>query len=360
MVQKTDNKMATGRDYRRPCQDKQEKCVFCENLVSQKNMRRHLTSSCEIAKDECQGKDILKEADLKLAKRKGFGDLKNIFQKSKSARTGNAGIASDHRPDGEELLLGDEDDDQMEVDYLNNQILNQSVYEEIQREELEEAEEEEANIQNPRDESVLLKKLEALNIGMSEGFNSIYQRLGEIEKEKRKELPPIAKPEDLGPEDERLWNLRKCRTLDDILDLFFELKLEYDDALPVLYCSLCIPEDSIKVETTGAQAKGVFRMTGPTLDRDGKMTREFSNLKFKISSHISRQCHTDAVELWRAREEEAQKEKTKTEVAGMRVGRIAYDGFLLGRSGANYEHEIAKGKLKKKLKDFQRCSPCHF
>ena len=61
-----------------------------------------------------------------------------------------------------------------------------------------------------------------------------------------------------------------------------------------------------------------------------------------------------------AREEEAQKEKTKTEVAGMRVGRIAYDGFLLGRSGANYEHEIAKGKLKKKLKDFQRCSPCHF
>ena len=62
MVQKTDNKMATGRDYRRPCQDKQEKCVFCENLVSQKNMRKHLTSACKIAKDECQGKDILKEA----------------------------------------------------------------------------------------------------------------------------------------------------------------------------------------------------------------------------------------------------------------------------------------------------------
>ena len=58
--------MATGRDYRRPCQDKEEKCVFCENLVSQKNMRRHLTSYCEIAKAECHGKDILKEADLKI------------------------------------------------------------------------------------------------------------------------------------------------------------------------------------------------------------------------------------------------------------------------------------------------------
>ena len=352
--------MATGRDYRRPCQDKEEKCVFCENLVSQKNMRRHLTFYCEIAKAECHGKDILKEADLKLAKRKGLGDLRSIFQKSKSARTGNAGIASDHRPDGEELLLGDEDDDQMEVDNLNNQILNQGVYEENQREELEEEEEEVANIQNPRDESVILEKLEALNIGMSEGFNSIYQRLSEIEKQKRKELPPIAKPEDLGPQDERLWNLRKCRTLEDILDLFFELKLEYDDALAVLYCSLCIPEDSIQVETTGVKAKGVFRMTGPTLDQDGKMTREFSNLKLTISDHVKARCHTESVELWRAREEEAQKEKTKNDVAGMRVGRIAYDGFLLGRSGANYEHEIAKGKFKKKLKDFQRCSPCHF
>ena len=104
-------------------------------------MRRHLTRYCEIAKAECHGKDILKEADLRSAKRKGLGDLRSIFQKSKSARTGNAGIASDHRPDGEELLLGDEDEDQMEVDNLNNQILNQGVCEENQREELEEEEE---------------------------------------------------------------------------------------------------------------------------------------------------------------------------------------------------------------------------
>ena len=55
-------------------------------------MRRHLTFYCEIAKAECHGKDILKEADLKLAKRKGLGDLRSIFQKSKSARTGNAVI----------------------------------------------------------------------------------------------------------------------------------------------------------------------------------------------------------------------------------------------------------------------------
>ena len=356
--------MATGsgREYRRPCQDNEEKCVFCENLVSQKNMKRHLTGYCEIAKAECHGKDILKEAELRSAKKRGLGDLRSLFQKSKSARTGHAGIASDHRPDGEELLLGDGDEGQMEVDNLNNQILNQGVYEENQREELEEEEEEVANIQNPRDESVILEKLEALNIGMSEGFNSIYQRLGEIEKERRKELPPLAKPEDLDPQDERLWKLRKCRTLEDILDLFFELKLEYDDALPVLYCSLCIPEDSIHVETSGVKSKGVFRMSmsGPSLDQDGKMTREFSNLKSIITNHVKASCHTKSVELWRAREEEAEKEKTKNYIAGMRVGRIAYDGFLLGRSGPNYEHEIAKGKFKKKLKDFQRCSPCHF
>ena len=197
--------MATGsgREYRRPCQDNEEKCVFCENLVSQKNMKRHLTGYCEIAKAECHGKDILKEAELRSAKKRGLGDLRSLFQKSKSARTGHAGIASDHRPDGEELLLGDGDEGQMEVDNLNNQILNQGVYEGNQREELEEEEEEEANIQNPSDESVILEKLEALNIGMSEGFNSIYQRLGEIEKERRKELPPLAKPEDLDPQDER-------------------------------------------------------------------------------------------------------------------------------------------------------------
>ena len=40
------------------------------------------------------------------------------------------------------MLLGDEDEDQIEVDNLNNQILNQGVYEENQREELEEEEEE--------------------------------------------------------------------------------------------------------------------------------------------------------------------------------------------------------------------------
>ena len=226
-------------------------------------MKRHITQYCEVARAECAGLDVMKEAEKRSAKRKGLVGVKTMFQsKPKSSKTGTV--------DREELLM-DDDDAQMDTDELNNQLLN-----------LDETLEADTNVvhhePNPIDERIL-EKLDNMSIGVGEGFNSVCERLNRLEKEKGKELPPIARPEDIGPVDERSWDLNKCVSLDDILQLLVEMKLEEEDGVPLIYCSLCCPENGV----TGYLQNGVFQLTGPASDDNGKMTKAFSNLKISIN-----------------------------------------------------------------------------
>ena len=322
-----------GKKQQFPSKTSKETCVFCDRLELQQNMKRHITQYCEVARAECAGLDVMKEAEKRSAKRKGLVGVKTMFQsKPKSAKTGTV--------DREELLM-DDDDAQMDTDELNNQLLN-----------LDETLEADTNVvhhePNPIDERIL-EKLDNMSIGIGEGFNSVCERLNRLEKEKGKELPPIARPEDIGPVDERSWDLNKCVSLDDILQLLVEMKLEEEDGVPLIYCSLCCPENGV----TGYLQNGVFQLTGPASDDNGKMTKAFSNLKISIKRHINQKCHTDQLDLWRAKEQMREKEKGKNHAAGMRVARIAYAGFEKGRSLRDFEEQVLLGKcLKTKCKIF--------
>ena len=332
--------MASGGGKKQlfPSKTNKEKCVFCDRLELQQNMKRHITQYCEVARAECAGLDVMKEAEKKSAKKKGLVGVKTMFQsKPKSAKTGTV--------DREELLM-DDDDEQMDTDQMNNQLLN-----------LDEHLETDTNVvhrepnpikPNPIDERIL-EKLENMSIGIGEGFNSVCERLNRLEKEKGKELPPIARPEDIGPVDERSWDLNKCVSLDDILQLLDEMKLEYEDDVPLIFCSLCCPENG--VTRVKAAQNGVFQLIGPASDDNGKMTKAFSNLKSSIKRHINQNCHTDQLDLWRAKEQRYEREKSKNHEAGMRVARYALTGYQKGRSYRDFEEQVLLGKcLKTKWK----------
>ena len=311
-----------------------EKCVFCETPVLQQNMKRHLTEICDVARFECRDKDILKEAEKRKAKRKGYGDVKTMFQtKPKSARVGNVSTETERRGE-EELLIDDAHDEEMETDELNNQPNETGELE---------TDTNIAHLDAPNiNINPILEKLESMSIGIGEGFKSVYERLDVLEQERRKVLPPMAKPKDLEPEaeDDRLFDLRKCVNIDDILELMEELEVEYEDGLPFIYCSVCCPQNSI----FDVKQNGVFQLTGPASEENGKMTKAFSNLKISIKKHVINSTHTKQLGIWREKEQRTEREKSKNEAAAMRVARIAYTGFQKGRSKKDFEEEVLLGK----------------
>ena len=252
-------------------------------------------------------------------------------QKQKSARTENVGTDSEHR--GEELLMEDEE---MDTDEMNNQNVDLNEIENLETNIVDH----EPNI-DPMDQRIL-EKLEKMNIGMGEGFQSVLERLDTLGATPRKEIPPIAKPEDVEVDDDRLWDLRKCSSLDDILQLFDEFNLEYEDGVPFLYCSLCCPEGSIY---NGARHPGIFHLNGPACDGAGKMTPAFSGFKSIIKSHTKSRCHIENLDRWKAEEEKRGREDTKNQCAGMRVARIAFAGYQKGRSVKDFEEQVLLGKF---------------
>ena len=326
--------MATGGGGTRTSKVTKERCVFCDKLEIQQNMKRHVTQFCETARAECDGKDVLKELERRKAKRKGLIDVKTMFQtKQKSARTENVGTDTEHR--GEELLMEDEE---MNTDEMNNQNVDLNEIEDLET--ATNIGDHEPNI-DPMDQRIL-EKLEKMNIGMGEGFQSVLERLDTLGATARKEIPLIAKPEDVEADDDRLWDLRKCSSLDDILQLFDEFNLEYEDGVPFLYCSLCCPEGSIY---NGARHPGIFHLNGPACDDNGKMTPAFSNLKSVIKNHTKTRCHIKKLDLWRAKEEENEREDSKNHAAGMRLARIALVGYQKGRSGPDFEEQVLLGEF---------------
>ena len=86
------------------------------------------------------------------------------------------------------------------------------------------------------------------------GLNNVCTKLGSMEsalqERQRLEIPDIAKPNELEPVDDRLSDLRKCASIDDVQKLLPELEKEAD----FLFCSLCLPREAIGPE----QQKGKF------------------------------------------------------------------------------------------------------
>ena len=113
---------------------------------------------------------------------------------------------------------------------------------------------------------------------------------------KRKLLPPIAKPTDMEPCDERVKQLQVCRSVQEIIDNFEEFRYRQEDGL--VMCTLCCTDEhaeSFKVGNSslhGSTVSGIFlydQSCGLSFNTNENLPRPFINLKKKFESSCHRQ-----------------------------------------------------------------------
>ena len=325
-----------------------EKCPFCGSELYTRDIRRHVTDRCKQAKIECIGKNALEEFEKLRAKRKGNQNVASLFS-SKQQKTGTTPATKSAA--GDEVLLAESDtddrhepldigdaNDNMEVDMGDN--FGPLVLGPPAALDPNENMASGANVEAQGD-----GRLSEVMSEMKISIESVCARLGSIEDvlktERRMELPNIALPENIEPEDERLINLRNCSSIQEVLDLLPEMGLaEEDGGDTFLFCSLCVPKESIKHENQMGQFSITKVSTCGEIDEEGNQTRLFRNLKGNVKRHILSTHHVNQWSLSKERQEKDEREKTKNEAAGMRLARTALQGFYKGRSARDFEDAV--------------------
>ena len=321
-----------------------ERCPFCGTDLYSRDVPRHVQERCKQARAECQGKNLMEECEKRRARQKGCQTLAQAFAKGKRARTDNGPAA------GEDLLREAEDENLGQEGGVNLEVgggildPNANIGVEINNMDFQDAVEDNlnfgeitANVKEGVDGAMLMEKMGQLAIGLDQ----VCTRIGSMEsalQDRALDIPGIAKPDDVAPEDDRLSDLKKCVSIDDILGLLCELQM--DDNRRFLFCSLCLHKDAISEDQQAGKFSISFMSTVGETDDSGNQTREFRNLKGHVKSHIQTRPHTAQWDLWKQQEEEVERLRSKNELAGMRLARIAYEGFLRGRSLRDFEEQV--------------------
>ena len=149
-------------------------------------------------------------------------------------------------------------------------------------------------------------------------------------------VPEFAKPDDVSPFDERILNLRDCRTIEQIVDVFDELVYEEDSGS--LLCELCF----VNKEAEGSRTPGHFKMVAD--DEDSEVDHEDVKKK-SIKRHFKTTQHLENWEAWKKSHDEKQALVKRNHEVGMRIARICYVEYKEGNSKRHFETEVLKAAL---------------
>ena len=310
--------------------ESKESCVFCNTEQSVKNMKRHVTMYCDKARAECPAGDLLHEWERRTAKRKGFGNM--MLFATKTPKRSDPGT---YRHDDEQLLR-EEGAEEVPMEVGNVEDFRDANANEEPFHNLHHAQTEHEIADPPVNvlHTEILEKLSDMNLGIK----SLNERMHSFESMAKKEIPQIAKPIDVEPEDDRLYDLRKCSNVNDILGHLKELAIAEDaDGGQFIFCQLCCSGDADKF---GERERGTFEIPEHVSDVVGNQSQEFRSLKNIIKRHIKSANHTDQWNVWQAKEEKEQKLRSKNQVAGLRVARTAMVGYQKGRSREDFQEQI--------------------
>ena len=132
------------------------------------------------------------------------------------------------------------------------------------------------------------KSLKEIKI-LQDNVNSLALKL-------QKKIPEFAKPDDVDPSDERILELRDCRTVEEIIETFDELVLEEETG--TLLCEICYVEK----ESQGSKYPGKFDavMEEELGEEEGnkKQNRKFINLKKSLKRHFETDIHIKNWNIW--------------------------------------------------------------
>ena len=195
----------------------------------------------------------------------------------------------------------------------------------------------------------LLETLKKVDLKSDDSLNEIKllrDNISSLASKLELRLPEFAKPDDVQPIDERIVNLRDCRTVKDILETFEELVFE--EETETVLCELCY----VDKESKGANNPGQFavNMEDDDIhvneeDEHTKQTRKFLNLKGSIRKHFKTIPHNKNWEAWKAADDEKKAIVKRSYDVGMRIARICYVEYKEGNSKRHFETEILKAVL---------------
>ena len=184
------------------------------------------------------------------------------------------------------------------------------------------------------------KKTDNALIGIKEAVEDIKVK---IDEKPTVNKPKVVLPENVPPTDTRLSLMDQCYSCEDIIENFVEIE-ERSRKNPggtvqmFLVCMICNPSNAPLPQS---KENGRFDYIEFSLDSEGKMTKEFRNLKVAIKRHMKyQQNHLQQLKQVSIKEEKEKIKMQRNYEIGMRCGRIAYSGFKKGSSYRTFETNV--------------------
>ena len=276
------------------------KCGYCNTVVLKQNLPRHCS--------EVHQREAFAASDTRISNY--FSSTTNIHQKRKRSSS------SPSPPPEAEAPPDQKDDDSQPTalkDCTHNESINNTKLEEI------------------------LDRVKDIQITVKSQHGA-----------KKCILPPIAKPNDVAPADNRISQLQLSRSLHDIVEYFDELTLCKLSDSGFVICSLCCSDEIVaqaKASNILSQTNGVITFSSEdqlTFQTGEKLSKSFTNLKKKIMTHLENPTHAEKWVSWKKKEEEVTKLKSRNEEVGLRIARICYFLYKKGGSERDFEIEVLR------------------
>ena len=296
------------------------KCYYCKLEMLEENLGAHCNLKHEAAKR------IAGEASVS-------GYFATVTKKSKHEESSSSStpaemlLASGGRKTPEDIILTrpetpveDVIEDEGDKEYLDSEALKK-----------------------------LLQTLKNIDLKSDDSLNEIKllrDNINSLSSKLEMKIPEFAKPDDVQPIDDRIVNLRDCKTIGDILETFEELVFEEETG--TLLCELCF----VDKESQGSKSPGQFNIN--IVDEDiqvneedeqTKQTRKFLNLKGSLRKHFKTSIHNKNWEAWKKTVDENKALIKRNYDVGMRIARICYVEYKEGNSKRHFETEILKAVL---------------
>ena len=304
---------------------KMSKCYYCGEVMRDENLKTHCKKAHKAAKRVAGERSV-----------EGFfaspfqPKVSKTSTESSASTSGEILLSTGGRQTPEDLLLtGPPSHEELQVpvdlvDMFEDDTVKSPV------------EPKDALEENTVNELVTLVKDIAEKSGESSTeIKFLRESIETLVSKLEKKVPEFAKPDETSPSDERVELLHRCKTVDDIVEIFDELVVEKET--DIVFCELCY----IEKESVGAKKPGQFKYEKVEQnDDDGEnlqQSRSFRNLKIGIKKHFQSTLHNDNWKVWKAKEDAKEVFKKREYEVGMRIARISYAGYKAGSSKRNFE-----------------------
>ena len=145
----------------------------------------------------------------------------------------------------------------------------------------------------------LIEAVEKANLNSENSLKEIkilQDNVNSLALKLQKKIPEFAKPDDVDPSDERILELRDCRTVEEIIETFDELVLEEETG--TLLCEICYVEKESQGSKYPGKFDAVMEEELGEEEENKKQNRKFISLKNSLKRHFETDIHIKNWNIW--------------------------------------------------------------